>query len=75
MSISDYFLVCTRLQEFKISLIEQRKRGAEGFRFISHQERFKLSSKESVKDNVIDSLASVTLKKYICPPLDLRLCS
>ena len=60
MNISDYFLVWTRLQAFINSLLEQRKRGTEAFLFTRHQQRFNLSSNESVKNNVIGILSSDT---------------
>ena len=64
MNISDYFLVWTRLQAFINSLLEQRKRGTEAFFYTRHQQRFNLSSNESVKNNVIGILSSDT-SKYI----------
>jgi hypothetical protein len=33
--------------------LEQRKRGPDAFLYTRHQQRFNLSSKESVKDNFI----------------------
>jgi hypothetical protein len=64
MNISDYFLVWTRLQAFINSLLEQRKRVTETFLYTRHQQRFNLSSNESVKNNVIGILSSDT-SKYI----------
>jgi len=65
MSISDYFLVRTRLQAFKYPLFEQRKRGTEAFLYTHLQQRFNLSSKESDKNNVIGLLSSGTSKNIL----------